>query len=145
MIYSSLINRSSTLLSRILGNVVHGVSPWSKRCQMVHVSTVGDDATNSPGHRNLTQYNCSPESGRCARAICRACLSEREPMRLYTAGHAGIGRWNGDMHWKRSLASGCWDLECRNNENKLFGNWDFCSEGNSNGLKQSLFQNRAKC
>lgn len=118
MIYASLISYSSTPLTRILGNVVHRASPWSKQYQMVNVSAVRDYATKSPRNRNLTQYNCSPKSGLCACAVCRVCFSKREPVRLYTAGLVGMGRWNGDMHWKRSLALGCWDLGCRNNGNK---------------------------
>lgn len=118
MIYSSLISYSSTPLSRILGNVVHRASPWGKQYQMVNVSAVRDHTTKSPRHRNLTQYNCTPKSRLCACAVCRGCFSKREPVRLPTAGLVGMGRWNGDMHWKRSLASGCRDLGCRNNEIK---------------------------
>lgn len=111
---------SSTPLSGILGNVVHRASPWGKQYQMVNISAVRDHAAKSPGHRNLRQYNCAPKSGLwlCACAVCRGCFSKREPVRLYTAGLVGTGRWNGDMHWERSLASGCWDLGCRNNGNK---------------------------
>jgi len=85
---------------------------------MANVSAVRDHAAKSPRHRIQTQYNCAPKSGLCACAVCRGRFSKREPVRLHAAGLAGVGRWNGDMHWKRSLASGCWGLGCRNNGNK---------------------------
>lgn len=99
-IYFSLICHSLTPLSSILGNVVHPASPWGKQHQMVNVSAVGDSPTKSPRHKNLIQYNCAPNSGLCACAVCRGCFSLKkrvcETPRSRTCG-------DGEVEWGHAL------------------------------------------
>lgn len=107
VIYSSVASYSLLPLSRILGNVVHRAPLWGKHYQTFDVSAARDYASKSPRHRKLTQYNYSPKRWLCACAVCRGYFSKRQPIRLYTAGLVSTGRWTGDTHWKKSLASGC--------------------------------------